>query len=61
MSLEEIFTVICLFYFLSGLLALLFISIGLTYKSEKEFRELRNEELKARIRFFISHSKKYED
>lgn len=57
MSLEEILSVICLFYLVSGLLALLFIAVGLTYKSEKEFRELRNEELKARIKFFNRYTK----
>lgn len=57
MDIEQICSVICLFILVLGLLTLLFMSVGFTYKSEKEFRYLRNEELKARIRFFTSHTK----
>ena len=57
MDIEQICSIICLFTLVIGLLSLLFIALALTYKSEKDFRYLRNEELKARIRFFVSHSK----
>lgn len=55
MDIEQICSIICLFILVIGLLALLFIAVGLTYKSEKVYRELRNEELKARIKFFTYH------
>lgn len=57
MSVEEICSVICLFSLVLGLLGLLFFSILLTYKNEKEYRTLRNQELKARIKFFNRYTK----
>ena len=52
MEIDKIIDVIVLGVFVIGLLALLFLMVFLDYKDEKKWRELRNEELEARIKFY---------
>ena len=52
MDIKEICTIICMFILAIGCVLFLFVLLLLSFKYEKEFKELRNKELKARIKLF---------
>ena len=57
MDIQDIVSLICLIFLCVNLMGLLWVALAFSYKSEKEYKELRNKELKARIKFFDKYNK----